>query len=418
MANKKRKNSKKDIFFELIGEEEVLIYAPLAGLALRTSSEEAENIKKAAFGLLSTQESVDAWNMLRAKDSVLVCSSPIDIDEMTILLNQRCNFSCTYCYSALGRSKAELNTARIHQVLDFFVKRSRGLHLKLVFSGGGDPLLSFDKFQEAVNYAEKLAIKQEIALAIGLVTNGSTLTDDQINFLKDHEVEMVLSFDILKDVHDKQRSHFDTVADTLLRIANAGLPFGLRSTITPLNVNRQCEMVETLHKDFPQVMSAAFEAVLSRELFETIEEQTAFYKDFVNGFFQARSLGECYGIEISNTIFNSVGCRKLRACPGKLVVTPDGILSACSRISSDKEPHYNLFQYGHIDSSGVIVDEDKYNWLMSQNALLYKDCSGCIAQWHCGGGCLLARKVLAERMPVYCSFMRQMIVETLKYVTR
>ena len=85
MANKKRKNSKKDIFFELIGEEEVLIYAPLAGLALRTSSEEAENIKKAAFGLLSTQESVDAWNMLRAKDSVLVCSSPIDIDEMTIL---------------------------------------------------------------------------------------------------------------------------------------------------------------------------------------------------------------------------------------------------------------------------------------------------------------------------------------------
>jgi radical SAM protein with 4Fe4S-binding SPASM domain len=177
-------------------------------------------------------------------------------------------------------------------------------------------------------------------------------------------------------------------------------------------------MVETLHKDFPQVKSAAFEAVLSRELFETIEDQTVFYKDFVNNFFQAKKLGECYGIDICNTVFNSVGCCKLRACPGKLVITPDGILSACSRISSVKEPHYNLFKYGYIDSDKVTVDENKYNWLMNQNALLFKECSNCIAQWHCGGGCLLARKVLAERMPAYCGFMRQMVIETLKLLTR
>lgn len=418
MADRKREVTTKGIFFETIGEREELIYAPLAGLALRASTEEAEDIERVASGQPSTPESVEVWNMLQAKEPVMGCSSPTDIDEMTILLNQRCNFTCTYCYSARGRSKAELSTAQIHRALEFFVKRNRGNRLSIVFSGGGDPMLSFDKFQEAVNYAEKLAEPQDITLDIGVVTNGSTLADTQINYLKEHRVQTVLSFDILKDVHDRQRSHFDVVAGTLRKMVDEGLPFGLRCTITPLNVCRQCEMVEMLHRVFPQVSSAAFEAVLSRELFMTTEKLASFYDAFVTHFFEARRLGDGYGIDIGNTVMRSVGCRKMRACPGKLVVTPDGTLSACSRVSVAKEPHYDLFRYGHTDSEGVTVDEDKYGELMDENALRHEECAECIAQWHCGGGCLLARRVLSEGITAYCTFMRRMTIETLKYQTR
>ena len=418
MAKITRKILGKSIFLVETVDSDILVYAPLAGLALRASTEEAEDIERAASGQPSTPESVEVWNMLQAKEPVMGCSSPTDIDEMTILLNQRCNFTCTYCYSARGRSKAELSTAQIHRALEFFVKRNRGNRLSIVFSGGGDPMLSFDKFQEAVNYAEKLAAPQDITLDIGVVTNGSTLADAQINYLKEHRVQTVLSFDILKDVHDRQRSHFDVVAGTLRKMVDEGLPFGLRCTITPLNVCRQCEMVEMLHRVFPQVSSAAFEAVLSRELFMTTEKLASFYDAFVTHFFEARRLGDGYGIDIGNTVMRSVGCRKMRACPGKLVVTPDGTLSACSRVSVAKEPHYDLFRYGHTDSEGVTVDEDKYGELMDENALRHDECAECIAQWHCGGGCLLARRVLGEGITAYCTFMRRMTIETLKYQTR
>ena len=418
MAKRKREVTTKDIFFEVIGEQEMLVYAPLAGLALRASNKEAEDIKRAASGLPSKPESVEVWDILQAKEPVVSCSSPTNINEMTILLNQRCNFSCTYCYSARGRSNIELSTEQIHQALKFFMKRNRGNHLSIVFSGGGDPMLSFDKFQEAVTYAEKLAAPQGIFLDIGMVTNGSTLTDVQINYLKEHRVQTVLSFDILKDVHNKQRSHFDIVVRTLRKMVNEGLPFGLRCTVTPLNVCRQREMVEMLHKAFPQVRSAAFEAVLSRELFVTTEELASFYRTFVNHFFEARRLGDGYGINIGNTIFNSVDCCKMRACPGKLVVTPDGTLTACSRVSLPKESHYDLFQFGHVDSDGITIDDEKYDMLMNENALRYTECANCIAQWHCGGGCLLARQILNNQMPVYCDYTRKMIIETLKYRTR
>ena len=391
-----------------------LVYAPLAGLLIRVNVAELKDLENAALGLPASEESVELWNRLRAKEPVLECSTPESIDELTILLNQRCNFSCSYCYSAKGRSNAELDMPRISHVLDFFINRKRGRNLKIVFSGGGDPILSFNRFQEAVSCAEKCAEKQNVELVVGIVTNGSTLKDEYIRYLKEHQVQVVLSFDVLKDVHNKQRSHFDTVVNTICRMTEAGLPFGLRCTITPLNVCRQNEMVETLHRDFPKVKSAAFEAVLSRELFKNEKDQETFYDFFVRHFFKAQALAEQYGIEIGNTIANSVECCKIRACLGKFVVTPEGSFMACSRSSMPKEPYYDLFKYGNVDATGLHIDHFKYNQLMEKNAEYYVECGTCIARWHCGGGCLLARQILTGRMSSYCRFMRRMIIETLK----
>ena len=407
-----------DIFFIEEDDKNILVYAPLAGIIICINHEEAEKLRKTMAGRPSTADSIEIWNMLQEKNPVMECATPENITELTILLNQRCNFSCSYCYSARGRSDAELSTDQIRQVLDFFVIPNRGSHLRIVFSGGGDPVLSFDRFREAVDYLEKLSFQKDIAIEIDMVTNGSTLSDTFIGFLKDHHVHLVLSFDILKEVHNRQRSHFDTVVNTLFRMTDAGLSFGLRCTITPLNVSRQYEMVEELHRKYPQIRSAAFETVLSREIFESAKELSDFYEKFVTHYFEARSLGKQYGISIGNTIFNSVECCKPRSCLGKLVVTPDGSLTACSRISVPKEPHYDLFRYGKVDSYGVQIDYSKYNILMNENVSRYSECHNCIARWHCGGGCLLAREILTERMSAYCHFMRMMIVETLKYRIR
>ena len=83
-----------------------------------------------------------------------------------------------------------------------------------------------------------------------------------------------------------------------------------------------------------------------------------------------------------------------------------------------KEAHYELFKFGEIDSEGIAIDHKKYNSLMADNAQYHSECHTCIAKWHCGGGCLLARKTLTDRMPTYCNFMKNMVIETLKYNLR
>lgn len=351
-------------------------------------------------------------------------ASPDTIRVLNILLNQKCNFSCSYCYSAGGRSNVELSISQVTAVLDYFINRSRGDSLEVVFSGGGDPSLSFPTFREGVIEARRMAEERGVKLNIGMVTNGSRLDDTQIDFFKQQDIDIVISFDILEDVHNRQRSHYDVVAGTINRLIAAGHCPGIRSTITPLNVCRQVEMVEELKTRFPKLNAAAFETVLNFSLFPTLTDLRKFFDDFVDNYFAAAERGRKIGILIGNTIHNSIQSFEERACPGKLVLSSDGSLTACSRVSAVGDPHYDTFRYGSISPDGEItIDHERYRSLMDASRLdadnpdnCRSECRDCIAKWHCGGGCLLARKTASEQqMAELCRFTCKMVEQAYRF---
>lgn len=341
--------------------------------------------------------------------------SPYDIKVLTILLNQICNFSCAYCYSAKGRSKAVVSLESIKTILDFFITRDRGDYLQIVFSGGGDPLLSFDKFKVAVEYAESLARQKGVRLDVGVVTNGSLLDEKTIDYLKTSDIGLVVSFDILKDVHNAQRSHYDTVASTIDGLFKAGMSIGIRSTITPLNVGRQKEMVEELHERFPQASCVAFEAVINEQQFPDVSSLRKFYDSFVENFFLARERGRELGIEVGNTEYMNAFISQERSCLGKFVLTPEEKLTACSRISSSSEDHHDALVYGEVKDGKVCVDDARYREIMEEATAYNEECLECPARWNCGGGCLLARKSYSrEYFKEHCRFICKMTERALK----
>lgn len=400
-----------DLFAYEAESGKYLLYAPISGTVGTASKEDIGHIEN-----LSSNNETDDFIEAIAGEYGDICqiSIPDNITELTILLNQKCNFSCSYCYSAAGRSNKVIDEAQLTTILDFFITRERGDSLQIVFSGGGDPVLSFDKFKNAVEYAKEKSIAHNITLSIGIVTNGSTLTCEHVDFIRRHNIELVVSCDILEDIHNAQRSHYDIVADTIDKLCEAGIEFGIRSTITPLNVARQKEMVEVLHRRFPKVRSAAFEAVLNRDLFPKVEDLTNFYDTFIEQIFEARKLGNKYGITIGNTLINNVHSLKNRACLGKLVVTPYGDLTACSRIASSQETHFEDFVYGRIVNGKIEIDARKYQTIMMHNADNEAGCDDCIAKWHCGGGCLLARLSNPKPyMDTYCDFTRKMTLRAI-----
>jgi len=110
------------------------------------------------------------------------------ISSLTLVLTDRCNFSCSYCPQARG--KKTLKIEAITDFLDFLWPR----FAKEVWLGfyGGEPLLAWPLIEKTVAYAEK---KHKNRFRFTLTTNGSLLKIKHILFLKENKFELVLSYD-------------------------------------------------------------------------------------------------------------------------------------------------------------------------------------------------------------------------------
>ncbi|MDR0724639.1 MAG: SPASM domain-containing protein [Prevotellaceae bacterium] len=333
-----------------------------------------------------------------------------EISEMTLLLNYKCNFSCAYCYSAKGRSNTTINSDVLHSALSFFINRQRVSfsRLRIVFSGGGEPLNSPGLLAEALSFSQKLANEQHIILDYGIVTNGSLISRDFIELYKQYLPELVVSFDILESVQNRQRNHYNKVCAGINLLTDNEIYPGIRCTVTPFNVNRIVESVTELLSRFPYLGGVAFEPVLNKSLFPEVDDLKRFYDTFINQYFEAFELGKKSNLYVGSSVVNDAFSSRNRACINKFTVTPEGSITACSRISSPDEDFFRQFLYGKImEDNNVLFDNDKRDEIIRKNADYYPECQSCQVKWQCGGGCLLARlSYPSDYFKLHCNFVR------------
>lgn len=383
------------------------LYAPLVGIVAETTQDEIQEYEKQLMANIVPSDLKELIGENCFPDELLPDTTP----DLTILINQRCNFACKYCYSANGRSNAEFQESLFEPLVDWFVNPDkRGLHLNITFSGGGDPTLSMSKVRLLVGMMRKKGKDTGAEISFGMVCNGTRINKDDVEFIQDNFDNLVISFDVIPEVHDAQRSHYSVVAETMQSLVKSGVKFGLRSTITELNVERMEEMVTILHRDFPECRSIAMEAVLAPDMWVDSSQLELFYSRFSHNFFKAQKLADYLGISLGNTVELSADVIKPRACVGKFVVTPEGKLTACSRIATSGDKYFQDFVFGQITDSGVIYDVNKYNHIMQYRADNNEECERCFAKYHCGGGCMLARlSYSSEQMKIHCDFIRQIL---------
>ncbi len=385
-------NSKSIYLIPGTTEDVYWLYAPLSGAFAEIQATEAISFENSlALGVIPESLANIIYDNCEPADYAM----PAEIGELVILLNQRCNFSCSYCYSAKGRNGAELNSETLHNVLGWFITENRAKvnnnNLSITFSGGGDPTLSFDILKDSVLYAREQANAISINIHIGLVCNGSSLDREKMAWIRDNIDNIVISCDIIEEVHNEQRSDFSIVAQTINELCDIGANIGIRSTVTPLCVDRMTEMVDTMHQTFPMCKSIAMEAVLTDTLWDSPASLKNFYDSFIENLWQAIRYGQEIGIEVGNTLLLSVNGLKSRSCLGKLVITPQGYLTACSRISSRQEKHFDHFVFGEIRNGRIEYDLRRYIEVMQQDNIRRNECYFCFAKYHCGGGCALVR---------------------------
>ena len=118
----------------------------------------------------------------------------------------RCNHSCQYCQvsrQSEDRSAFDMTVPMADKAIDF-VFRSPAPAIKIEFQGG-EPLLNFELIKYIVLEAERRNTKEQRNLAFVIATNLSVLTNEILNFCREHEISISTSLDGPEDLHNANR---------------------------------------------------------------------------------------------------------------------------------------------------------------------------------------------------------------------
>lgn len=408
-----------------VDEESIcLLYAPLNGHISLAAKPNVEELEACAGGLPEGEGQPELLSVFKAKGNVPVHylpKTPHELYQIDILSNYTCNFKCIYCYSAAGRSTRKVDFEHIKAVVDYLFcsgKKQENPYI-INFSGGGEPLLSFALIRQTVDYIKEVNKDKHYRYDIGLVTNGSMITPEIVDYLQTQGVNMAVSFEILQRLQDKERGSYAKVAANIDMMLERGYPFGIRTTFTPESVTCMCEMIEEVVKRFPKLKKVVFDVVLAPSLFPTPQDLENYYNTFIENYYKAKSLAEKNGITLESVAVETLSMIRDRTCEGKIVLTPMGTISSCARVSSPLEPLYNEYTYGEVADAKLKFDQQRFENIISQSNIYSEPmCANCFAKWNCGGGCRLFHHSFDERYEqVRCNFMRKslkrQLVETL-----
>lgn len=394
-----------------------LVYSPLANVFFLSTPDEIERLDKIlekgytddkTLAALLRQDAFPEKNMEVSEDTF--CT-------LHLLLNEKCNFKCKYCYSASGRSTAELSLKTIAPMLSYFLSGQRKAvkDRTVMFMGGGEPSLSWEVLKEATLYAEYITRDSDVTPHFAITTNGSILNEEMIEFFKQHDFTVQLSFEVLPDVQNKQRGQYDTVAANVKKLTESGVKNYVRATVTEENVDRIPEMVEHCHREFPLVTKLSCQQVVDPSFFTTPEVVADFFGRYFKSFKEGEKVAERFGITLRSSSSHLINySRRERFCYNLVCLTPYGTLTVCPDVSSPSEADYPEAVFGRIEGERVTIDSRRLGEITSGSIHTIDKCASCFAKWNCGSGCPSSRRVYrAEIFDAICDHYRDMLTDSL-----
>jgi uncharacterized protein len=201
------------------------------------------------------------------KDQGLLFSPEFDVPEtfatepvlksLCLHVAHDCNLRCKYCFADTGdfgggRELMSAETGR--KAIDFAIKGSRKRHNLEIDLFGGEPLVNFDVVKEIVRYARQREKETGKNIKLTLTTNGTLLNDENIKFLNDNHIMLVLSLDGGKEMHDRMRpfpnqtGSYDAAVRGFRKVIRSrkGWNYYLRGTYTHFSTHFADEVLKML----------------------------------------------------------------------------------------------------------------------------------------------------------------------------
>ena len=358
-----------------------------------------------------------------------------------ISVTNNCNNACDYCYLGCNSDnrKKSISIGMVKKIIEEYCHYLQEFPIEerflTIIWHGGEPLIVGKEFYEKVlNIQKEYNKKFGVKFANGIETNGTLLTEEWADFLRDKNFHIGISIDgpqSVHDIHRRGKNHNSSFSKTLKGIEileSKKMPFSVISVITNKNYKYNKEMLDFFlqfdylrYADFlPGYDPNGKIAYLSPENYGNFLVSLFDYWITKGGSEKIRiRYFDDIILKATNQITKKtpVGCEIMGRCGEIQYVTEDGELYPCVTLPQNEDL-----------AMGNFCDEEFSNMLKSQNYQNFQlkfnnlsdDCKSCNVFSICKGGCAtrrfyhpnkeadgkdyfcLARKMIINKIKKYC----------------
>jgi len=190
--------------------------------------------------------------------SIVEESKISEIKSLFLIVTRKCNLRCTYCFyssnNSLSLSKVmSMNEDVAIKAINVFSKLTKTINPTITFYGG-EPLLNLPVISSSIRYARKLQKEGKLGERLKFIvnTNGTLVNEKFIELALKENIEVQISIDGFKEVHDYCRvtkdgqGSFDKVIQSIKKMVNSGVNVVPMITITESNMDDLPEFIEWL----------------------------------------------------------------------------------------------------------------------------------------------------------------------------
>lgn len=347
-----------------------------------------------------------------------------------ILVTDKCNLSCTYCYSGGYRSTQTIDKAFATEIVKhlfrnaYLTRISSGKRdtVYILFHGGGEPTQAWDELVHIVDLANELSKKYDIKVKYNLATNG-TFTKEQLTYLSSNHFDFRISLDGIKEVNDITRpmenneSSFPIVADNLDDINKSGLKFVIASVVTNENIHEMENFIEYSTTRWSNVHDLRFFLLEETELTHRNQIRLLNLERFQQGLYKGirlmidKKIGRYkkYNSLHDYLVRNHKGC-----CAPSIMHMPvynsNGDVLRCNAHVFDEKAYIGRYSDGRI-----VFEREKYAHLFDEIKGKTDDCKNCLCSTYCefgGDSCVKPIKQTED----YCKYMQEYFKNILREI--
>jgi len=302
----------------------------------------------------------------------------------------RCNLTCSYCYiSTLNTTSGMAETTR-QQLLSKMVEtvQKRGLKSIKLRLAGGEPLSQFKAWKTFIPQAKRTLQAIGCQLECSFITNLTILTDEIVEFSKEHGISYGISLDGLDMDHDRTRTFksgagsFAIIDRNLRTLLAHTIPVSTNTVVTNSNLAGLPRLTRYLiDLDVPFRYSIVKGEAIDAELLDnSLSASYALMKEAIGQGWRFSQRHQFCDLKPSELGFQTCASG---FSGGAIYV--DGTVNYCHVHFGDQtQLSYSLFDTG-MDLVDMIEQGSHYEDMKSQ------DCQSCRYKSVCTSGCPVYR---------------------------
>lgn len=352
---------------------------------------------------------------------------PGNSTDAVILLTDKCNLSCKYCYSTPYRSGRVLKKENCQVIIKKIFQNAmiiwtafrRRKCVHIYFHGGGEPTLAWDELVYCIQLAEEQSVKFGIPVKFKIASNG-TFSEEQMNFMIDKKFEFRISLDGIGEINDKTRlglnnkSCFENVAHSLDCLNMKKCCFSIAAVVTEDNIGHMKEFAEYCINRWKNVKNISFAFLDVTESSVKYNIKPAGRVLYLNELYEIitimirNKIGIYDGYQtLEDYIFRSEHNRCASAFMELPVYNTNGSIVRCGSY-----PDHVSSNIGQIMNNRVVIDKNKCLKCWGEMKQIRPGCEDCLCSEVCeysDGSCIKQIEIYEE----FCDWFRQRIKDML-----